>query len=529
MTRVKTKRHRTYGKHLAAALLWLLTPALLAAEAQQHVVRPTLILPEEGAIQNAGTGTEIWRGGPGDGETRLVKYAVRVSDYAVNSMIRVNWSDYEREEGEYLFADMDKYFESCIEYGQKLNVACFVTSANHGLTIDGALCAYPAYVHERMQESEQRDTKYTSSRGNISRWEPNFESPYFFQRYDALLKAFAEYLEEPLVFQGRSIPRKRLVRCIEMRHFGFWGEGAYPRQFVPSDSKYLIQFADAFARHFPDIRLIVPTNGMVFAPSVYDTIKDYHFHLLSVRNKAGMFGIFRDNWGWDERWSYYQRIYYAANKYEKDGVKMYELLRDRWRLAPLLGEPGQTSPKDDFQPYSCLMQQVTYLHPVMIRNCNVSHGNKSYVNPTGYNALEDPQALDQFHRAYALMGFRYLFPSAAISRQDRDLEISIDWLNIGLTPTYDLWQIRFFMEDETGKEIWSGISEFDLRKVFPMEGTVPGVVAPEQATSHKDRFPDVPASGKLFLQIVDPVGISPPMALSIQGRTKQGAYPLGTE
>ena len=57
-------------------------------------------------------------------------------------------------------------------------------------------------------------------------WEPNFENPYFFERYNALLKAFAEYLERPISADGKTVPRKKLVRCIEMRHFGFWGEGA---------------------------------------------------------------------------------------------------------------------------------------------------------------------------------------------------------------------------------------------------------------------------------------------------------------
>jgi len=128
-----------------------------------------------------------------------------------------------------------------------------------------------------------------------------------------------------------------------------------------------------------------------------------------------------------------------------------------------------------------------------------------------------------------LIGFRYLFTSAAVSRQDSDLEISIDWLNIGLTPTYDAWQIRFFLEDETGPEVWSGVSQLDLRKVLPVEGSPPGVVSTEGAVSHTDRFADVPVTGRLFLQIVDPVGISAPMALSIQGRTDHGAYSLGRD
>lgn len=512
---------------LLMLFLSLLPCALFADQPDEPVdVHPVIIGVDAGAIQNAGSGAEIWNGGPHNGESRLIQTAVRVSDYSVNSMIRVKWSDYEAEKGEYLFAKMDKHFEYCIQYGQKLNIGCFVTSTNHGITIDGGLCAYPVYVHEALQDSEQKDIKYTTSRGNITRWEPNFENPYFFERYDALLEAFAKYLEGSQTFDGRSVQRKKLVRYIEMRHFGWWGEGAYPRRLVPSNSDCLIRFADAFAKHFPDIRLLVPTNGMVYSPSTYDTIKDYHFHLLTAKNDVGLFGIFRDNWGWDENLSYVQKLFYASNKYEKDGVRLYELLRDRWKLAPLVGEPLQALPKDGFRPYSHLIDQVTYLHPVVIRNCNVSNGTKSYINPTGYNAFDDPQAMDNFHKMYAIIGYRYLFTSARITWQDGDLTISVDWLNIGLTPTYDEWKTRCVIKDEVGKEIWTGFSTLDLRTVFPDENTLPGVVNVDRATRHTDRFTNVPISGKLYLQIVDPTGVSPHMALSINGRTEDGMYLL---
>ena len=507
---------------IISPLLLLLVPcALLGAET---VTQPEIITVGEGAIQNAGSGTEIWRGGPSNGEARLVKYAVRVSDYSTNSMIRVSWADYETGEGEYLFAKMDKNFEHCIQYGQKLDIGCFVTSDNHGHKIDDGLCAYPTYVHEALQNSQQKDTKYTSSRGSITRWEPNFENPYFFQRYDALLGAFAKYLEGSQTFEGKTVQRKKLVRHIEMRHFGFWGEGAYPKQLVPSNSECLIQFADAFARHFPDIRLLVPTNGMVYSPPTYGTVKDYHFHLLTARNNVGLFGTFRDNWGWDENLGYVQKLFYDGNKFEKNGIKLYELIRDRWKSAPLTGEPLQALPKKGFRPYSHLLDQVTYLHPVVIRNCNVSNGTKSYINPTGYSIFDDPQAIADFHMMYALIGFRYLFTEARVSRENTDLAVSIDWLNIGLTPTYDQWQIRYLIEDDAGNEIWTANSTLDLRTVFPDPNAPPGVVDAEAATTHTDRFTNVPKSGSLSLQILDPNEISPPMALSIKGRTQDGTY-----
>lgn len=487
------------------------------------VFRPEVIPVERGAIQNAGCGTEIWSGGAEDGVTNLVRYAVRVSPYSANAMIRVGWDAYETGPGEYHFEKMDATFARCLKYGQKLDIACFVTSnAGTKQKIDGAFCCYPAYVHEAMQRSGQKDVINALWLNQQKHWEPNFENPFFFERYEALLKAFTAYLERPLSVDGKTVPRKKLVRCIEMRHFGFWGEGAYPKALIPSDSACLIRFADAFVRNFPDIRLVVPTNGMRFSPN-YDALQDYHFYLLTLRNRAGLAGTFRDNWGDNE--ARYQGLYYAANRYEKNGVKMFELLRDRWKVAPLVGEPGRWGPTaDGFHPYWKLYDSVAYLHPAVIRNCNVSTG-RSDTNPTDYSILRDPKALEAFHRMYALIGFRFVISDVRVMRQGGRLKIRTDWKNIGLTPTYDAWTVRYFLVNEAGQEIWSGDSAFDLRTVLPDVKVAPGSLG-GAATSQTDQFQSVPDGGKLWLQIVDPDHISPPLALSLKGRNAKGAYPL---
>jgi len=480
------------------------------------VFRPEAIPVEDGAIQNAGCGTEIWNGGPGDGVTNLVRYAVRVSPYSANAMIRVGWDAYETRRGEYHFEKMDETFARCLKYGQKLNLACFVTSrAGSKQKIDGADCCYPAYVHEAMQRSDHKDVIHVLWLNGQKSWEPNFESDTFFERYDALLQAFAAYLELPITSDGQTVPRKKLVRCIEMRHFGFWGEGAYPKALLPHTSACLIRFADAFVRHFPDIRLVVPTNGMRFSPA-YDALEDYHFHLLSVTNRAGLAGTFRDNWGDNEK--RYQGLYYAANRYEKNGVKMYELIRDRWKQAPLVGEPGRWGPTaDGFHPYWNLVDQAAYLHPAVVRNCNVSTGS-SDTSRSDYSILSDAKALATFHRFYALIGFRYVISEVHVVRRGENAEIRTAWKNIGLAPTYDTWMAQYFIEDKKGKKIWSGVSTLDLRTVMPDAKTAP--------VTHADRFEKVPQGGRLWLRIVDPDGISPPMALGIRGRNAKGAYCL---
>ena len=503
----------------------LLTSCVLCKQKREETVTftPEIIGVECGAVQNAGTGTEIWFGGPDDGVTNLVRYAVRVSPHSANAMIRVGWDAYETGLGEYHFERMDATFARCLKYGQKLNIGCFVTSnAGTKQKIDDAFCCYPAYVHEAMKHSEQKDVVNELWLNKKKHWEPNFENAFFFERYDALLKAFAEYLERPISVDGKTVLRKRLVRCIEMRHFGFWGEGAYPKALIPSNSACLIRFADAFVRHFPDIRLVVPTNGMRFSPS-YDALQDYHFHLLTLRNRAGLAGLFRDNWGDNE--TRYQTLYYAANRYENNGVKMFELIRDRWKTAPLVGEPGRWGPTaEGFHPYWNLCDQAAYLHPVVVRNCNVSTG-RSDTSPSDYSVMSDPKALEAFHRFYSLIGFRYVVSKVSWVRRGSDLGIRADWKNIGLAPTYDDWKIRYYLEDGSGTEAWSGASTLDLRKILPDAKVAPGALD-GAIVSHADHFQNVPEGGTLWLQIVDPDNVSQPLALSVRGRTDKGAYLL---
>ena len=92
------------GKSILPVLLFLSLVSACALFRQESAkattFAPEIITVEQGSIQNAGAGTEIWNGGPRDGVTNLIRYAVRVSDYSVNSMIRPAWDAFETQEGD---------------------------------------------------------------------------------------------------------------------------------------------------------------------------------------------------------------------------------------------------------------------------------------------------------------------------------------------------------------------------------------------------------------------------------------------
>ncbi|MDO5581524.1 MAG: hypothetical protein Q4G69_10325 [Planctomycetia bacterium] len=514
-----------------------ITPFLCGAELNKARIIPI----EEGAIQNAGIGTEIWNGGPSAGYSFLVKYAVELQKPALNSMIRVSWRDYEKEEGVYLFEQkMDPVFRTALKYNQKLNVGVFMCDLpTYDRKIDTdltrsdeeiATMQYPQYVHEAMQKSADKDQTHRKRPNDLPRWVPNYKNDYFFQRYDALLKAFSEYLEGGISFEGKTVARKKLIRIIEIRFYGTFGEGLYSDPFVPEKSEYLIRFAKLYLKYFPDIRLAAPTLGMMYLPELAPT-SDYLFFLLNAKNKAGAIGLFRDNWGDNDDMNMYRISFYKDNKFEKDGKKMFELIRDRWKTAPMLGEPGKFQPKKGengfFIPYHNIIEQVSYLHPACIRNCNVSVGVKTRYNSAGFNIKDDPIGLANWHWAYSLMGFRMIMVPQEAQKEGSNLKIALGWENIGLTPVYDRWTIKYFAEDQNGKEIWKQESSLNIQKIYPNGLIPPGKFDPEKMIPHRDTLIDFPIGHDLYLRIEDPDGISPPMALSIDGRRKDGSYFIG--
>lgn len=509
---------------------WFLFSASSFAETCEN---PTIIPCEAGMIQNAGSGTEIWNGGESDGVLEIVKTAVRVSPYSCNAMIRIPWSLCEKEKGIYDFHFVDEALQNALKYGQKLNVAVFMTSGVRSQTVEDAFCAYPLYVHEVLQKSTVPDRKYTIPYGNYTQWEPDFESDFFFERYDALLAAFADFLRGSVTVNGKTIERQKLVRCIELRHFGWWGEGAYPKELLPGNSECLIRYVDSYCKHFPNIRLLAPTNGMVYSTN-YEPLLDYHFYLLTARNHVGLLGLFRDNYGWNEDGSYIQALYYDKNLWEKDCVRLVSLLRSRWKDAPVTGEPGRWSPDGKYVPYHDLERQALCLRPCVVRNCNVSQGETLTTNKTGFDVRKDSEAIASFYRFYSIIGFRYVFQNPQIRWDSGKLYVSLNWGNIGLTPTYDAWNVLLILRDENEKELWSAISSLELRTLLPDENAQPGKLS---ATRRVEDVFEVPPEKiihtenetkrtKLFLRIEDPDGVSAPLALAVEGRTENGEYLL---
>ena len=471
---------------------------------------------EDGCLPNSGSVYEVWSGVNSSGNISLLKPISQIPLQPLNSMIRLCWSDIEKDLDHYDFSLLDKAFVNCYKYNQKLSIGAFVITngaSKIGNVVDGGYCSYPNYLHQRMKSSNDADVLYKNANGVLN-WEPNFNNLFFIERYIKLLSVFSDYLNSYQSIEKSQICRKDYVRFIEMRFLGWWGEGAYPTALIPSDFANLKKIVDAYAVSFPDIWILAPTNGMRYNSNT--ALRDFNFYLLRSKNDRGEFGLFRDNWGDNDL--LYSTLFYAGNKASDKGDKMYELIKNKWQKAPVIGEPIRLDFTQKYTPYLNLVEQVEYMHPCIIRNSNTSLDKMKGDNLTA----EQQKVILEFNRMYSLIGFRYFFVLKDIHPLDRRLELILNWGNIGLTPTYDLWYIVFFIKDDSGKVIWSKHSGLDLRTVYPHPNLKYGYYSFDKIAEFKEFIPHL--RGNLYLKVVDPQNISPNMYLSQQGRLIDGSY-----
>jgi hypothetical protein len=179
---------------------------------------------------------------------------------------------------------------------------------------------------------------------------------------------------------------------------------------------------------------------------------------------------------------------------------------ERWKTAPVIGEWWNQSNAT----LANAKQTEEEQHVALIGSGN----NPSQIwksNPAQYEEILKRsgfrEQLDRVEVTSLLAGH------AAI--------VTSTWENVNVAPTYDPWEVRY--ELRSGESVaWSARSALDLRKLLPTEGK------PLKATDTFTLPVGLPkGTYTLAIKVVDPTGALAPMRLADNGRTSDGAYPLG--
>ena len=216
-----------------------------------------------------------------------------------------------------------------------------------------------------------------------------------------------------------------------------------------------------------------------------------------------------------------------------DGVAIGPAVRDRWKYAPVFTEMiGDYGNKDYSRQFSDALAQVPQYHVSLVSNGNF---HEPYYTPPydqwngcsrDYTSNWTQQNIDDFVLAGKKAGYRYAISSVAVSALAPGSSFTIDttWVNDGVAPIYEEWNVLFQLRSSAGAVVWERGSTVDLRTILPPSGAV---------TSYRIRDPFTLPTGvaagsyklHVFIPAINPYVRS--LQLAITGKQSDGSYLLG--
>ena len=452
-------------------------------------------------LVNPGRGAEQWHGAVA---VNVPSEGVNTTPYDVYH--RFVWTRIEgATQGAYNWSYFDGLVNAAIAKKQKMSFGIMTSypegTTNEGLaSYDGGYAAYPLYLHKLMQSESVKDWRKGST------WTPNYNSANYLNRLLALHQAINQHI----IAKGWQ----KVIQFIDIRGYGSWGEwnssslvnhtNEYPKGTFPTIASFK-KIVDAHTKGFPNFPLV----AMIAAfdanwLGIVNNPPEIAHYILTTRNNWGPIGWRRDQWGATDQ---YLKDYLENNNRSFNGVVLKNLIMERWKTAPITGEPAPFS-----NDMADLERQVRLYHAT-------SFGNGNYGNTPNSTVKSRVRA------ASKATGYRFKIINGEVPltiKRNAAFNIKANWQNVGLAPTYENWNVVFELQTSANVVKWTGTSTKVMKLFLPATtGTVT-----------TDRFvvpTSVPAGTyKLVVRVKDPTNYRPNIQLAINGRNADGSYTLST-
>lgn len=472
-------------------------------------------------------GSEIWHDEYGPNIINNISESVYQRPLDVYVRSTLTWDKMETSRGVYDFTVIDQYFRDAIPKKQKVGI-CIITQWPDrdlsGVRYDGYISSYPEYVHDLMQSEATNSRDYVRS----NTWVPNYNSPNYLARYEALMLAIANHINTAS-YQG--VPYKHVLSYVDMGGYGSWGEwnqvgihdnpGDYPAGRQPTYQS-LNRIIDAHITAFPDHQIMMNTlalDGRTY-PNVWVPIET-GYHALMASNNFGKLGLSKKSWGWPTSWFTSQILDESPHVY--NGMRFDTAAANRWKYAPINGEGpnGGTAISDDENGFN--NNVFMGLLPNQVRRYHISQlGNGNFAGEQNQGV----RGRDSLRLAWKTMGYRIELEAGqmtSVVAPGQPMSVTLNWRNVGIAPVYELWDVTYELQNQTTKAVvWSGNSRHQLKGWLPAAN----------ATVVTDNF-TVPAglptaTYQLVLKIRDRDNYRDPLPLAIRGRQTDGSYILRT-
>lgn len=406
--------------------------------------------------------------------------------------------------GTYNWSFFDNLFEQAKAKKQKVSfgiMTCYPGgNTDVGLVaFDGGTACYPQWLHQEMQAESVKDWRTGST------WTPNYNSPKYLQWLADLNKAVNDHI----IQKGYQ----NMVNAIDIRGYGAWGEwhsgytpnnviSDYPSGTFPTTAS-LKKIVDAHVTGFPNFQLVcmIAAFDANYLGNTMNPPEIAHYILTHPGNAAGKIGWRRDQWGATDN---YLSAYLENNTRSFNGVVFNNLIMERWKTAPITGEPPAWIPDN----YSDLERQIKLYHAT-------SFGNGNYGTNSPNSTIQT-----RVKSSSRAAGYRLTATGGEFTVTANSVSITNNWRNTGLAPTYENWSITYELVSSNNVITTLGVSTFKLRLFLPGSA----------ATQHTDKFSTTVPPGTYTLRMVvkDPAGYRAPLPLMVQGRNADGSYNIKT-
>ncbi|MFP4437207.1 MAG: DUF4832 domain-containing protein [Chloroflexaceae bacterium] len=453
---LRGSRYRLIGVSVLLLLLGVGVPLTVqCGTTPQVTVTPTPIDPTAAEIVNPMRGFYRWYEGEPIPQPRP----------AYDHYIRYNWRELEPARGEYDFSAIVEALERAEATGAKFAFRVM------GVDEFNSPVEVPDYL---MQAAGGAYCDYYGQ----SVWVPDWNSPQFLERAEALVTALGER------FNGD--PR---LGYYDMGIYGHWGEWHTLTLCTPpatTATKHAL--VDMQLKAFYDTRILMNSGT--------DEVDAFVYAL----EKSPRIGIRTDSMC--DPW--------FDNQFTDSPAKL-ALIQERWKTAPIVTEFMHWNPSD---PELCL-EQVRRWHVAAVANGSVSTWDS-------YTPEQQAQVIQIGKDA----GYRFVLEQLTYPTEvaaGSAFEITSHWSNVGITPTYERFVVTFELRPQGQANVaWLGSSHLDLEQLLPT--TEPISITDQLRLSYRLK----PGVYDLSLVVRDPSGYRAPLNLAITGRTDTGRYPLGT-
>lgn len=404
------------------------------------------VTPVKDTLVRPGAGPYNWNNVPWDGTQalKIPKGATKALDWHY----RFNWFDFETtQKGTYNFTKFDSYINAAIANGQKFifdGVMPVCQGCSGGNVVNGSELGYPAWLHSEMSADPVINNRPIVKSGI---WIPNWNSNIYLTAWENLTAAIASHVKEKGV--------GKYIKEITIRGIGNWGEWhMYPwyweqKQTTPTVAT-LKRIVDSYIKYFPDHQLMIvsaaydPGNASLMPP-------EFSYYALTARNIYGAIGWRRDNIG--AKGTDNQLV---NNPASWNGIALKTLIMDKWKTVPVSGEPladnNEITENLTKPPYYDVMREVQLYHYSSI-------GNGNFGSQTA-------EAKKNITDGALASGYRISIDTGSTVTFSDSLRIKINWINTGVAPTYENWQVNYSIGS------WSGKSSFDPKLFLPGGRTV---------------------------------------------------------